>query len=108
MAIGAIERRQGKWAESTANLEKAASLSPMDAWVLVIILPTIIVPTGIRNLRTNFSIARSQLRPIPSARVSEGELAVDWKGDLSVMERELAKMPPAVYPDGTRHVGRIS
>ena len=26
MAIGAIERRQGKWAESTANLEKAASL----------------------------------------------------------------------------------
>ncbi len=34
MAIGAIERRQGKWAESTANLEKAASLSPKDAWVL--------------------------------------------------------------------------
>src|SRR5437763_8047528 len=34
LAIGAIERRQGKWAESTANLEKAASLSPKDAWVL--------------------------------------------------------------------------
>src|SRR5215813_7060630 len=34
MAIGAIERRQGKWEESTANLEKAASLSPKDAWVL--------------------------------------------------------------------------
>src|SRR5581483_7706902 len=28
MAIGAIERRQGKWTESTANLEKAASLIP--------------------------------------------------------------------------------
>src|SRR5205823_6438516 len=34
MAIGAIERRQGKWKESTANLERAASLSPKDAWVL--------------------------------------------------------------------------
>ena len=34
MAIGAIERRQGKWEESTANLEKAASLSPKDSWVL--------------------------------------------------------------------------
>src|SRR4029077_20629794 len=28
LAIGAIQRRQGKWAESTANLEKAASLNP--------------------------------------------------------------------------------
>ncbi len=34
MAIGAIERRQGKWKESTANLERAASLSPKDSWVL--------------------------------------------------------------------------
>src|SRR4026208_1559718 len=28
MAIGAIERRQGKWAQSTGNFEKAVSLSP--------------------------------------------------------------------------------
>src|SRR5437899_5384499 len=28
MAIGAIQRRQGRWAESTANLEKAAALDP--------------------------------------------------------------------------------
>src|SRR5437773_7833061 len=30
LAIGAIQRRQGKWAESTANLQKAASLNPKD------------------------------------------------------------------------------
>src|SRR5438874_271178 len=35
MAVGAIERRQGKWAESTANLEKAAALSPKDAFLLI-------------------------------------------------------------------------
>src|SRR6266702_6687199 len=28
MAVGSIERRQGKWAESTANFEKATALSP--------------------------------------------------------------------------------
>src|SRR5947208_15509375 len=32
LAIGAIQRRQGKWAESTANLEKADSLNPKDIW----------------------------------------------------------------------------
>ena len=30
MAIGAIQRRQGRWVESTANLEKAAELDPKE------------------------------------------------------------------------------
>jgi TolB-like protein/Tfp pilus assembly protein PilF len=34
LAIGAILRRQGKWDESTANLEKAANLSPNESWPL--------------------------------------------------------------------------
>ncbi len=34
LAIGAIQRRQGKWAESTANLEKAVSLNPKEIWPL--------------------------------------------------------------------------
>src|SRR5207249_2108741 len=34
MAIGAIQRRQGKWAESTANLEKSAALDPKSENVL--------------------------------------------------------------------------
>src|SRR5205823_13620269 len=34
LALGAIQRRQGKWPESTANLEKAVSLSPKDTWAL--------------------------------------------------------------------------
>src|SRR5881397_2109105 len=33
-AIAAIQRRQGKWAESTANFEKAVSLDPKNANVL--------------------------------------------------------------------------
>jgi TolB-like protein/Tfp pilus assembly protein PilF len=34
LAIGAIQRRQGKWKESTANLEKAVNLNPNDTWPL--------------------------------------------------------------------------
>src|SRR6476469_1435958 len=34
LAIGAIQRRQGKWAESHANLEQAASLNAKDTWPL--------------------------------------------------------------------------
>ena len=34
LALGAIQRRQGRWAESTANLEKAASLNPKATWPL--------------------------------------------------------------------------
>src|SRR5438874_6243726 len=33
LALGAIQRRVGKWSESTASLEKAASLNPKDSWV---------------------------------------------------------------------------
>src|SRR5881227_1705347 len=34
LAIGSIQRRQGKWAESTANLEKAAALDPRNTEIL--------------------------------------------------------------------------
>src|SRR5947207_10818970 len=34
LALGAIQRRLGKWSESTASLEKAASRNPKDSWVL--------------------------------------------------------------------------
>src|SRR2546423_44658 len=33
LAIGAIQRRLGKWSESNADLEKAASLNPKDGWI---------------------------------------------------------------------------
>ena len=107
MAIGAIERRQGKWAESTANLEKAASLSPMDAWVLENLAHNY---RANRNFETADKLFDRAIAAAPnslSARSQKAELAVDWKGDLSVMERELAKMPPAVDPDGLVTFSRV-
>jgi len=107
MAIDAIERRQGKWKESTANLQKAASLSPKDAWVL-------------QNLADNYYATRSfeaadkifdrAIEAAPGsfgARAEKASLAIDWKGDLGEMERQLAQVPTGFDPDGLITYARL-
>jgi TolB-like protein/Flp pilus assembly protein TadD len=100
MAIGAIERRQGKWKESTANLERAASLSPKDAWILQNLADNYYAT---RNFETADKILDRAIEAAPKSfgpRAEKARLAVDWKGDLSVMEKELTQVPPGVDPDG--------
>src|SRR6267143_6643342 len=87
LAIGAIQRRQGKWADSTANLEKAASLNPKDIWAL-------------QNLAYNYQMLRNfdkanatidrALAFDPTALGPlevKCQLAVAEKGDFSVTEK---------------------
>jgi TolB-like protein/Flp pilus assembly protein TadD len=108
MAVGAIERRQGKWAESTANLEKAAALSPKDAFVLVNLADNYMAT---RNYETADKIVDRAIEAEPlsfSARGSKAKLAIDWKGDLSVAEKMLAQVPPGVDPDGVITSSRIN
>jgi TolB-like protein/Flp pilus assembly protein TadD len=107
MAIGAIERRQGKWAESTVNLEKAASLSPMDAWVLENLADNYWANKNFEAADKLFDRAIAAAPNSLGARAQKAKLAVDWKGDLSVMEKELAKMPPGVDPDGLVTFARV-
>ena len=92
LAIGAIQRRQGKWAESTANLEKAASLNPKDTWPL-------------QNLTFNYAMQRNfdtanktidralELNPngigLWEMKV---KLAIGEKGDFSAYEPTLEKL----------------
>jgi serine/threonine-protein kinase len=107
MAIGAIERRQGKWKESTANLEKAASLSPKDAWVLQNLADNYYAN---RNFETADKIFDRAIEAAPSSfgpRAEKGKLAIDWKGDLSVMENALTQVPTGVDPDGLVAFGRM-
>src|SRR5713226_1369395 len=87
LAIGAIQRRQGKWAESTANLEKAVSLNPKDIWPL-------------QNLAFNYQMVRNYdaanktidraLALDPNALGPlevKVKLAIAEKGDFSVAEK---------------------
>ena len=106
MAIGAIQRRQGRWVESTANLEKAAELDPKNSSVLVNL--------GYNYMATrNFEAADKIFdRGIEAAPESFGsgalksELAIRWKGDLSVAEKGLASVPAGVDPQGLVTLGR--
>jgi TolB-like protein/Tfp pilus assembly protein PilF len=87
LAIGAIQRRQGKWAESTANLEKAVSLNPKDIWPL-------------QNLAFNYQMLRNYdvanktidraLALDPTALEPlevKSKLAIAERGDFSVAEK---------------------
>jgi TolB-like protein/Flp pilus assembly protein TadD len=100
LAIGAIERRQGKWAESTANLEKAASLSPKDAWILKNLSDNY---RANKNFETADKTLDRAIEAAPQsfgARAVKGDLAIEWRGDFSVMEKELAGVPPGADPEG--------
>jgi TolB-like protein/Tfp pilus assembly protein PilF len=91
LSIGAIQRRQGRWAESTANLEKAVSLNPKDSWPL-------------QNLAFNYQMLRNfdaanktidRALQIDPKGISlwgmKAKLAIGEKGDLSVGEKLLEK-----------------
>jgi len=87
LAIGAIQRRQGKWKESNANLEKATTLSPNDTWPL-------------QNLALNYEVLRDfqkaneiidralKLNPDSLSLWSiKAQLAIGEKGSIEIAVR---------------------
>ena len=102
LAIGAIQRRQGKWAESTANLEKAAGLNPKDTWPL-------------QNLVMNYQMLRNfdaanktvdralQINPQAVGLWEiKAKLALREKGDFGVYEQALEKVKSFPMSDEER------
>jgi TolB-like protein/cytochrome c-type biogenesis protein CcmH/NrfG len=90
LAIGAIQRRQGKWKESNASLERAVDLNPKDVWPL-------------QNLAFNYQMLRDfdkanktvdralALNPTALGPLEiKSKLAIFEKGDFSVAEKAFA------------------
>src|SRR5262249_32121251 len=99
-AIGAIQRRQGKWTESTTSLEKAASLDPKNAMIL-------------DNLAFNYMAVRDfdaadktldrAIAAAPQAFAPVGfkaYLAILSNGDLTLAEKQLSLSPVDSDPNG--------
>ena len=100
MAIGAIQRRQGKWTESTANLEKAVALDPKNASMLVNLAWNYM---AVRNFEAADKTVDRAIAVAPKSfavTALKAYLAAAWKGDLSVIEKQSAPIPEDVDPSG--------
>ncbi len=106
LAIGSIQRRQGKWAESTANLEKAATLDPKNTNLLINLCYSYM---ALRNFETAGKTVDRAIAASPQsfqARALKGFMAVLWKGDLSAAEKVFSSVPPENDETGLTTWGR--
>src|SRR5215475_5576417 len=98
-AIGAIQRRQGKWTESNANLEKAAALDPKNLSILINLASNY---RALRNFEAAdqtidraFALAPNSL----AALGAKGYCAV-LRGDIAGAEKQLSLIPAESDPNG--------
>lgn len=107
LAIGAIQRRQRKWAESNANLEKAATLDPENINVLINLSSSYMAQ---RDFETADKILNRVIAASPQsfqARALKGFVAAQWKGDLSAVEKVFSSISPETDPDGLMTLARF-
>ena len=106
-AIGAIQRRQGKWPESTANLEKAAALDPRNTEILSNLVFTYV---ALRNFeaadRTTDRIIKAEPKSLQVAAL-KGLVTVKWKGDLNFTEKQFSSIPTETDRDGLMTWARV-
>src|SRR6184192_1575670 len=100
MAIGAIQRRQGKWMESTENLEKAAELDPKNVGILCNLGYSYMAQ---RNFEAADKIFDRAIVAEPRSLQAAGmkaAVAVQSTGDLSAVEKQFSSVPPEADPAG--------
>jgi TolB-like protein/cytochrome c-type biogenesis protein CcmH/NrfG len=100
LAIGAIQRRQGKWAESTTSLEKAAALDPKNAKILDNLafnyMAVLNFDAADKTLDRAIAAAPQAVAPVGF----KAFLTVLSKGDLTLAEKQLSSSPVESDPNG--------
>src|SRR5256886_5337122 len=100
LAIGSIQRRQGKWVESTANLEKAAALDPKNESILMNLAYSYM---ALRNFEAADKTVGRAIAAAPNSFetvVFKGYVAAAWKGDLSTADKQFSAIPSDIDPNG--------
>jgi TolB-like protein/Flp pilus assembly protein TadD len=100
LAIGSIQRRQGKWTESTANLEKAAALDPKNANVLINLAFSYVAT---RNFEAADKMIDRVIVAAPQSlqtRALKGGVAILWKGDVNTAEKQFSSISSEIDQDG--------
>lgn len=107
-AMAAIQRRQGKWDESSASYAKAVSLDPKD--------PILLENMGmnylaVRDYATAAKVFDRAIKAAPDTfTIRELRTRVDFysKGDLRPMAALLAAYPENIDPNGTITLARFN
>jgi TolB-like protein/Flp pilus assembly protein TadD len=97
-ATGSIQRRQGKWAKSNANLEKAATLDPKNTNILTNLCYSYMAQRDYEAANKTVDRLIATSPQSFQARGFKGFVALQWKGDLSVAEKVFSSMPPETDP----------
>src|SRR4029078_12039358 len=107
LAIASIERRRGKWKQSIADYEKAASLSPGDP---IIIENLAVTYQAVRDFPAAAKAFDRAVALVPNSFEAKSLRAtgeMEWKGDLSMMKNLLASLPPDFESFGTVALARF-
>ena len=107
-AIAAIQRRQGKWAESTDSYRKAASRDPKDAILLENMGWNYLVTRDYTNAAKIFDQAIAVAPETFTVRELRTRVDVYSRGDLRPLEQLLASLPEDVDPNGTITLTRFN
>jgi TolB-like protein/Flp pilus assembly protein TadD len=97
-AIGSIQRRQGKWAKSNANLENAATLDPKNTNVLMNLCYSYMAQRDFAAANKTVDRLIATSPQSFQARALKGFIALQLKGDLSAAEKVFSSMPPESDP----------
>jgi len=107
-AMAAIQRRQGKWQESSASYAKAVSLEPNDPILLENMAMNYLAT---RDYTTATRIFDRAVKAAPETfTIRELRTRVDFysKGDLRSMQALLAAQPENIDPNGTITLARYN
>lgn len=107
-AIAAIQRRQGKWDESTASYRQAFSVDPKDAILLENMGWNYVATRNYSAASKTFDRAIAVAPETFAVRELRARMDFYEKGDLRPLEQLLVSLPENVDPNGTITLTRFN
>jgi len=100
MAIGAIQRRQGKWSESNANMEKAAALDPKNVSILINLAFNYLALRDFEQADKTIDRAIAIAPHSFATRGLKAYVIIARTGDLAAAEKEISSIQAEGDPNG--------
>ena len=99
---GLIDRRQGRWAEATGNLERALELDPRNAFILQQLALTYAPQRRYADEARTWDRLLTIEPGDPSTRIARARVELNWRANLELYQATLSSLiaeRPSVGPD---------